>query len=60
MRFLGLPIEGDLRTYYMALAVCAVITLFMLNVGRTAFGRALAAVRERDYAADIIGIDTFK
>ena len=60
VRFLGLPIEGDLRTYYMALAVCAVITLFMLNVGRTAFGRALAALRERDYAAEIIGIDTFK
>jgi len=60
VRFLGLPIEGDLPTYYMALAVCAVITLFMLNVGRTGFGRALAALRERDYAAEIIGIDTFK
>ena len=27
---------------------------------RTAFGRALAAIREKDYAAEIIGIDTFK
>jgi branched-chain amino acid transport system permease protein len=60
VRFLGVPIEGDLRTYYMALFVCAVITSFMLNVGRTAFGRALAAIREKDYAAEIIGIDTFK
>ena len=60
VRFLGVPIEGDLRTYYMALLVCAVIALFMLNVGRTAFGRALAAIREKDYAAEIIGIDTFK
>ena len=60
VRFLGILIEGDLRTYYMALLVCAVITLFMLNVGRTAFGRALSAIRERDYAAEIIGIDTFK
>lgn len=60
VRFFGLLIEGDLRTYYMALFVCAVITLFMLNVGRTAFGRALAAIREKDYAAEIIGIDTFK
>ena len=60
VRFLGILIEGDLRTYFMALAVCAVVTLFMLNVGRTAFGRALAAVREKDYAAEIIGIDTFK
>jgi branched-chain amino acid transport system permease protein len=60
VRFLGLLIQGDTRTYYMALFVCAVVTVFMLNVGRTAFGRALAAIRERDYAAEIIGIDTFK
>jgi branched-chain amino acid transport system permease protein len=60
VRFLGVRIDGDLPTYYMALLVCAIITVFMLNVGRTAFGRALAAIRERDYAAEIIGIDTFK
>jgi branched-chain amino acid transport system permease protein len=60
VRFLGLPIEGDIVTYFFALAVCAVITSFMLNVGRTSFGRALAAVREKDYAAEIIGIDTFR
>lgn len=57
---LGIPIVGDVTSYYVALALCAVITLFMLNVGRTGFGRALAAVREKDYAAEIIGIDTFK
>ena len=33
---------------------------FMLNVQRTAFGRALAAVREKDYAAEVIGVDTFR
>src|SRR5437870_4558981 len=60
VRFLGARIEGDLPTYFFALLVCAVITSFMLNVGRTSFGRALAAVREKDYAAEIIGIDTFR
>ena len=60
VRFLGFRIEGDLATYYFALAVCTVITLFMLNVQRTGFGRALAAVREKDYAAEVIGVDTFK
>jgi branched-chain amino acid transport system permease protein len=60
VRFLGLRIEGDISTYYFALAVCAVITSFMLNVQRTGFGRALAAVREKDYAAEVIGVDTFK
>jgi branched-chain amino acid transport system permease protein len=60
VRFLGLRIEGDLSTYYFALAVCTIVTLFMLNVQRTGFGRALAAVREKDYAAEVIGVDTFK
>lgn len=58
--FLGMPVVGDLPPYYVALFVCVVVTLFMLNVGRTSFGRALAAVREKDYAAAVIGVNTFK
>lgn len=61
VRILGLiPVVGDLPTYYVALALCAGLTLFMLNIARTSFGRALAAVREKDYAAEIIGVDTFR
>lgn len=60
VRFLGIPIVGDKAVYYMALGVCIVVTLFMLNVRRTSFGRALAAVREKDYAAEVIGVDTFR
>ena len=60
VRFLGVPVVGDLPTYYVALVICAAVTLFMLNAGRTSFGRALAAVREKDYAAEIIGVNTFK
>lgn len=58
--FLGVPIVGDLPAYYVALIVCLIVTLFMLNVRRTSFGRALAAVREKDYAAAIIGVNTFR
>jgi len=46
--------------YYLALLVCGLITVFMLNVQRTSFGRALAAIREKDYAAEIIGVSTFR
>ena len=60
VRLLGIPVTGEVTTYYVALALCAVVTLFMLNVGRTSFGRALAAIREKDYAAEIIGVGTFK
>jgi branched-chain amino acid transport system permease protein len=58
-RVLGLPIDGNAGRYYVALAVCIVVTSFLLNVGRTSFGRALAAVREKDFAAAVIGVNTF-
>lgn len=58
--FLGIPVQGDVVPYYVALAICAAVTLFMLNTRRTSFGRALAAVREKDYAASIIGVDPFR
>ena len=60
VRFLGIPVAGDLPTYYVALIICSIVTVFILNVGRTSLGRALAAVREKDYAAEIIGVNTFK
>jgi branched-chain amino acid transport system permease protein len=58
--FLGMSIRGEVETYFVALTVCALIALFMLNVRRTSFGRALAAIREKDYAAEILGVSTFK
>ena len=58
--FLGIPIAGDRTVYWFALLMCVIVTLFMLNVRRTSFGRALAAVREKDYAASIIGVDAFR
>jgi branched-chain amino acid transport system permease protein len=60
VRFLGISVRGDVETYFVALTVCVLVTLFMLNVRRTSFGRALAAVREKDYAAQILGVSTFK
>lgn len=59
-RFLGVELAGDIRSYYFALFVCLMVALFMLNVARSSFGRALAAVREKDYAAAVIGVDSFR
>ena len=58
-RALGIPIQTDTARYWVALGVCVLVTLFMLNVKRTSFGRALAAVREKDFAAAIIGVNSF-
>jgi branched-chain amino acid transport system permease protein len=57
---LGYELHGDTQYYWFALACCAVVALFMLNVRRTSYGRALAAIREKDYAAEIIGVSTFR
>jgi branched-chain amino acid transport system permease protein len=58
--FLGIAIQGDKAAYYLAFVICVIVTLFMLNLRRTSLGRALAAVREKDYAAEVIGVDTFR
>ena len=58
--FFGMRVTSDIDNYYLALFVCTLVTLFMLNVRRSSFGRALAAVREKDYAAEIIGVSTFR
>jgi len=59
-RVFGIPIADDRARYYVALAVCLMVTAFMLNVGRTSFGRALTAVREKDFAAAVIGVNPYR
>jgi branched-chain amino acid transport system permease protein len=60
LKVFGWPIVSDSGRYWFALVICAVVTTFLLNVQRTSFGRALVAVREKDFAAAIIGVNPFK
>lgn len=60
VRLLGIALKGDAAYYWFVLGACMLVTLFMLNVRRTSYGRALAAIREKDYAAEIIGVSTFR
>lgn len=60
MRLLGMPITSETGFYYVALGWCLLVTVFMLNLRRTALGRALVAVREKDYAAAVIGVQSFR
>ena len=43
--------------YYLALALLAGATAFAWNVRRTRSGRAMVAVREREIAASVMGVD---
>ncbi|MFP3920097.1 MAG: branched-chain amino acid ABC transporter permease [Dichotomicrobium sp.] len=58
--FLGMPLTSDTGQYYGALLWCVVLTLFVMNVKRTSFGRALVAIRDKDFAAAVIGVNVFK
>ena len=59
IRLLGMPVTSDAGLYYLALVWCVLVTSFMLNLRRTALGRALIAVREKDFAAAVIGVNSF-
>jgi branched-chain amino acid transport system permease protein len=59
MRLLGNPVDSDAALYYVALVWCILVTVFMLNLRRTGLGRALVAVREKDFAAAVIGVNSF-
>jgi branched-chain amino acid transport system permease protein len=53
----GLRIDHNGLYYYLALALLAVATAFAWNVRRTRSGRAMVAVREREIAAAVMGVD---
>lgn len=58
--FLFMDISSLSSRYWLALGWAVLITLFYLNVKRTSFGRSLVAIRDKDFAAAVIGVDPFK
>jgi branched-chain amino acid transport system permease protein len=58
--FLMIPLDGLWARYYLALGWAVLLALFLLNVKRTSFGRALVAIRDKDFAAAVIGVDPFR
>ena len=58
--FLFMPLQSGLGRYYVALFWVAAVTLVVLNIKRSSFGRALVAVRDKDYAAQVLGVDIFR
>lgn len=52
------PVElgGSQQLYYLYLAIAALVTWFAANLRRSRTGRAMAAVRDRDIAAAVVGV----
>jgi len=57
LRIGSLEIDNNGLYYYLALALLAGATAFAWNVRRTRSGRAMVAVREREIAASVMGVD---
>jgi branched-chain amino acid transport system permease protein len=55
----GSPLNSELRKYYMILLVAALSYVFAMNLVRSRVGRAFMAIRDRDVAAEIIGVNIF-
>jgi branched-chain amino acid transport system permease protein len=56
----GYALKSNLAMYLFIYAVLALGVIFALNLFRTHLGRAMIAVRDRDIAAEIIGIGIFR
>lgn len=58
--FLFVPMSSLTARYYLALLWTLIVALLLLNIKRTSFGRALVAVRDKDFAAAVIGVNIFR
>ncbi len=54
---LRLPLDTDARQYWLILSLAALLCLAAHNLFRTRVGRSFIAVRERDYAAQVLGVN---
>lgn len=55
-----LNLSGDAKTYFFILALAAFLIVVAKNIQRTRIGRAFMSIRDRDVAAEIMGVDEFR
>lgn len=56
----GLELQGDRRNFYMIFACAFLLALAARNLARTHHGRAFVAVRDRDFSAEILGVNLLR
>ena len=54
---LGTPLSSMIQKYYIFLILTVIAVLFATNLRRSHTGRSMAAVRDRDVAAAVLGVD---
>jgi branched-chain amino acid transport system permease protein len=58
--FFGFALNTEKRFYYLTVVVVILAVAFARNLVRSRVGRAFVAIRDRDLAAEIIGISLFR
>jgi branched-chain amino acid transport system permease protein len=56
----GFTFSSETSYYYLVLVVLIGTAIFTMNLFRTRIGRAFVAIRDRDLAAEVMGINLFK
>jgi branched-chain amino acid transport system permease protein len=56
-QLLGFGLDRTMKLYFLSLGLLAVFALLAKNLTRSAVGRAFAAVRDRDIAAEVMGVE---
>ena len=56
----GFEFIGDRRNFYLIFVLAFAAALVARNLGRSRFGRAFVAVRERDFSAEILGVNLLR
>ena len=55
--WLGVDLTSEAKTYFALLALAVMFVVFAKNLQRTRVGRAFMSIRDRDVAAEIMGVD---
>jgi branched-chain amino acid transport system permease protein len=53
----GAWLTGEQKLYLLMLVLLVIFAVLARNIARSAIGRAFAAVRDRDIAADVVGVN---
>lgn len=56
----GVELSGQAKTYYFVAILAILFTVLAKNLQRTRVGRAFQAIRDRDIAAEIMGVNEFR
>jgi branched-chain amino acid transport system permease protein len=57
LEIFGLPIDSELRMYFLTLVVLALVVLGVMNLLRSPTGRAFVAIRDSEISAQSMGIN---